>query len=364
MTRLIRKLVPKRYVRPFLVSAALLVVVLASMLWFLFFAPVGDGSNVCLVNCAKGAPLQRVAADMETRRIIRSARAFVFLARIKMADSRIQAGTYQVRDSMTLSEILRKMVAGEIYELRFAVPEGYSIYQLAELLESRKIFRKAEFMAACTDKGLLKEFGIPAGSVEGYLYPATYNITPSMKPEDCVRMMISLFEQASGDRVSSLFRKRGKERHEMVVLASLVEKEAMDPTERPLIASVFHNRLKKGMRLQSDPTAVYGVRAFAGNVTRRDILRKTPYNTYLINGLPPGPIGNPGPDALKAALSPATTTYLYFVAKKDGTHHFSETLDQHNKAVNKYLKAASVNGAGQGRRSEYRNDRPSLTGRR
>jgi len=125
---------------------------------------------------------------------------------------------------------------------------------------------------------------------------------------------------------------------DILTLASLIEKEAVIPAERPLIASVFFNRLKKNMPLQSDPTAVYGIRAFAGKISKKDILRETPYNTYSINGLPPGPIGNPGEDAIKAVLTPARTQYLYFVARKDGTHHFSTTLDEHNRAVEKYLK--------------------------
>jgi len=118
----------------------------------------------------------------------------------------------------------------------------------------------------------------------------------------------------------------------------MIEKEAVVPAERPVIASVFYNRLRKGMRLQSDPTAVYGVRAFSGKVTKADILRPSPYNTYLVDGLPPGPIGNPGDSAIESALAPARTPYLYFVAKQDGSHHFSTTLDEHNRAVQTYLR--------------------------
>jgi UPF0755 protein len=145
----------------------------------------------------------------------------------------------------------------------------------------------------------------------------------------------------------------------------MIEKEAVQPAERPLIASVFHNRLKKGMRLQSDPTAVYGVRAFAGNVSKQDIMRNSPYNTYRINGLPPGPIGNPGSQAIEAVLSPASTGYLYFVAKKDGTHCFSATLEQHNKAVQTYLRssAASITKTSQ-TVAGYRDDRQALAGGR
>jgi UPF0755 protein len=135
----------------------------------------------------------------------------------------------------------------------------------------------------------------------------------------------------------------GITRSQAVILASIIEKEAVVASERPLISSVFHNRLAKGMRLQSDPTAVYGIRAFAGTVTKQDIERLTPYNTYLITGLPPGPIGNPSKGAIEAALNPARTSYLYFVSKKDGTHHFSATLDEHNAAVYTYLKMNHTN---------------------
>jgi UPF0755 protein len=146
---------------------------------------------------------------------------------------------------------------------------------------------------------------------------------------------------------------------DILTLASMVEKEAVAPGERPLIASVFFNRLKKKMPLQSDPTAVYRLRAFAGKVSKRDLRHDSPYNTYKIGGLPPGPIGNPGSGAIRAVLNPATTKYLYFVAKMDGTHYFSTTLDEHNRAVNTYLKsrAAPVEGL-ENAVPEYRNDYP------
>ena len=148
--------------------------------------------------------------------------------------------------------------------------------------------------------------------------------------------------------------------HNPRALASIVEREAVVPQEKPIIASVFLNRLKKGMPLQSDPTATYGIRAFGGKVSGTDVRRDSPYNTYMINGLPPGPIGNPGAEAIEAVLQPAATGYYYFVAKKDGTHHFSLNLDEHNRAVQMYLKG----GASQAGSPEYKNDHPNITGRR
>lgn len=325
--------------------------------------PAG-GDTDYLIDCVKGAPLQRVAAGLERRGVIRSARAFVWLARLRGEDDRIKVGTYQVRGSMTPREILRKMVAGEVYAHRFAVPEGYSIYQLAELLEAREIFSRRDFLAACADRQLIRELGLPGPTVEGYLFPATYMITPAMKPAEVIRMMVTQFDRAYAGRFGAAACGQAAVRHRLVTLASLVEKEAVAASERPVIASVFYNRLKRGMRLQSDPTSVYGVRAFAGNVSSRDVRRKNPYNTYQIDGLPPGPIGNPGVEALQAVMAPARTPYLYFVAKKDGTHFFSTTLDQHNSAVTTYLKGAAGGPAAGKRATGYRNDDPSLTGRR
>jgi UPF0755 protein len=170
--------------------------------------------------------------------------------------------------------------------------------------------------------------------VEGYLFPATYNLSRTTTEEQLISQMVGQFRKVCGEAENG----GGLSRSETVTLASIIEKEAVSAEEKPLISSVFHNRLRLGMPLQSDPTAVYGVRAFAGKVTKSDISRPSPYNTYLKRGLPPAPIGNPGLDALKAALQPATTPYLYFVARQDGTHQFSRTLDEHNRAVVRFLK--------------------------
>jgi UPF0755 protein len=175
-------------------------------------------------------------------------------------------------------------------------------------------------------------------SVEGYLYPATYNLSRNWNEEQLISQMVAQFEKRYADVASAKGTIDGLSRHQIVTLASLIEKEAVASEEKPLISSVFHNRLRIGMPLQSDPTAVYGVRAFSGKVFKADIERHSPYNTYLIKGLPPGPIGNPGSEALQAALKPANTQYLYFVARQDGTHQFSRSLDEHNRAVTRYLR--------------------------
>ncbi|HTY21298.1 MAG TPA: endolytic transglycosylase MltG [Geobacteraceae bacterium] len=329
----------KRYRVPLLIFLALLIIVPSSIYCSYLATPAGKGKNIQVFDFGQGQSLKKIAATLEERKVIGSAAMFVLYARLHGDAGRLKAGYYKLSDAIAPVEILRRMVAGEVYVVRFTVPEGYSIYQIAELISERRLSDREAFLRECSSGPLLRELGIEGKSVEGYLFPSTYDITPGMAPADIIRLMARQFEMvyerffahpATGSRLS---------KREIIILASLIEKEAVKSEERPLISSVFHNRLHLGMPLQSDPTAVYGVRAFAGTVSKKDISRATPYNTYLIGGLPPGPIGNPGSGAIEAAINPAKTDYLYFVAKKDGTHFFSKSLEEHNSAVRRYLKS-------------------------
>lgn len=320
----------------------------------------GEGRTVRVVDFVKGNSLKKLADELEKGGIIGSSPLFTMYARMSGVSGKVQAGTYQFSDAMTPPEILHKLAVGDVFEKRFAVPEGYSIFQIAEMLDSRGYFNKEQFLKECRNRQLLKELGITGESVEGNLFPRTYNLLKVDDPAGLIRQMVSQFRKVYEEKFSALENSSRLSRNQIITLASIVEKEAVAPEEKPVIASVFLNRLKKGMPLQSDPTATYGVRAFSGKVSGKDVRRDSPYNTYVINGLPPGPIGNPGADAIEAVLKPATTGYYYFVAKNDGTHHFSAGLDEHNRAVRLYLKG----GAAQTRPPEYKNDRPNITGRR
>jgi UPF0755 protein len=289
------------------------------------------------VSFPAGSGIRKLATELKEAGIIRSSWHFILVARLRGESRRLKAGDYRFNDAMTTTAILHKVVSGDVDFRRFALPEGYSIYQAAELLEQKGYFKREAFLEKCSDPALLARLAVQERSVEGYLYPATYNLPKSGNEEDLIGQMVGQFNKAFAGLKGS-DGGAGLSRHEIVTLASIIEKEAVSTDEKPLIASVFYNRLRLGMPLQSDPTAVYGVRAFAGKVTRADVERRSSYNTYLINGLPPGPIGNPGADALKAALHPARTNYLYFVARRDGTHQFSRTLDEHNRAVARYLR--------------------------
>lgn len=316
-----------------IVSALLLV-------WYLFclFVPPGDGSRVQDISFPPGSGIRKLANELKAGGVIRSSWHFILVTRLRGQAHRLKAGDYRFNDAMTPTLILGKLVVGDVDFRKFALPEGYSIHQAAELLEQKGYFKRSSFLEKCQDPALLKRLGLSEQSVEGYLYPATYNLSRNGTEEQLIDQMVGLFEKKYAEIIRAAGGVTGLSRHQIVTLASLIEKEAVSSEEKPLISSVFHNRLRIGMPLQSDPTSVYGVRAFAGRVTKADIERQSPYNTYRIKGLPPGPIGNPGSDALQAALKPAATNYLYFVARQDGTHQFSRTLDEHNRAVARYLK--------------------------
>lgn len=307
--------------------------------WYLFcdFVPVGSGSNSRDISFAAGSGIRTLAQELKTEGIIRSSWQFILVARLRGVSKRLKAGDYRFTDAMTPADILRKLVNGDVDYRRFVLPEGYSMFQAAALLEQKGFFKKDAFLATCRDRSLLERLGIPGESVEGYLFPATYNLRRDEDEEQLITEMVAQFNKVYA-RLEEEVGKPALPRPEVVTLASMVEREAVASDEKPLIASVFYNRLHLGMPLQSDPTAVYGVRIFSGKVTKADIQRRTPYNTYLIPKLPPGPIGNPGAEAIRAVMSPARTGYLYFVARQDGTHQFSRTLDEHNKAVANYLK--------------------------
>jgi UPF0755 protein len=318
---------------------AIRVFLLICLLWYLFCFLIspGQGSVVCNISFPPGSGIRKLANELKAGGVIRSSWHFVLMTRLRGDAHRLQAGEYRFSDEMTPDMILKKIVSGEVDYRKFTLPEGYSMYQAAELLEQKGYFRKGAFLGKCRDKALLVRLGIKEESAEGYLYPATYNLSRGGNEELLLEQMIGQFNKVYAG-IQGLKSAGGFSRNEIVTLASIIEKEAVSADEKPLISSVFHNRLRIGMPLQSDPTAVYGVRAFSGKVSKADIQRPSPYNTYLKKGLPPGPIGNPGSDAVQAAMNPAKTDFLYFVARQDGTHQFSRNLAEHNRAVVRYLK--------------------------
>ena len=318
---------------------ALRVLLFVTLTWYLFCLIIspGKGLVVCNISFPPGSGIRKLANELKAGGVIRSSWHFVLMTRLRGEAHRLKAGEYVFNDNMTPDLILKKIVLGDADFRKFTLPEGYSMYQAAELLEQKGYFRKDDFLDKCQDRALLVRLGLKEYSAEGYLYPATYNLSRGGNEEQLLEQMIVQFNKAY-TAIKEGEGTRRYSRHEIITLASIIEKEAVSAEEKPIISSVFHNRLRIGMPLQSDPTAVYGVRAFSGKVNKADIQRPSPYNTYLIKGLPPGPIGNPGMDAVQAAITPAKTEFLYFVARQDGTHQFSKNLGDHNRAVVRYLR--------------------------
>lgn len=291
----------------------------------------------------KGCGLKSVAIELETRKLIKSKDLFIFWALLKGGSRDIKAGEYSLNQSMSPVTIFTILASGAVKTHPLTIPEGLAAEQIADILAQKCLVDKREFMALAMDINLAASYHIDGQSLEGYLFPDTYLLSRDMGARQIIDLMIKRF----WDIFSNL--KKGHETpmslREIVTLASIVEKETGLAEERPLIASVFLNRLKRRMRLESDPTVIYGLKDFDGNLTKKDLQSPSPYNTYRNRGLPPGPIANPGRESLKAVINPAQTDYLYFVSRNDGSHYFSTTLREHNRAVIRYQKRRrSVSG--------------------
>lgn len=285
----------------------------------------------------KGSSLTRVAKSLSDKKIIQYPRLFVKVGQLYGYEV-IKYGEYELRPSETYIEVLEKIVSGDNYKYEVTFVEGDHMYKYGEQLEEIGLATKKEFMDLVRDKKFIqKMLGEALPSLEGYLFPETYHFSKV----DGVRVIVTTMVRNFLEETKDInFQSTELSRHETITLASIVEKETGAPFERPLISSVFHNRMKKRMRLQTDPTIIYGILDQTGNevknIRKKDILAPTPYNTYVINGLPPGPIGNPGIESIRAAINPAQSDYLYFVSQNDGTHKFTKSYKAHLKAVKKF----------------------------
>ena len=290
------------------------------------------------VDIPQGASADKISEILENAGVIKSAKAFRYLVKFRKAGPRLKAGEQVLDANLSADEIIKALVQGRFKMYPVTIPEGLTMKEIASLMAAKGKADANEFLALCHDKEFIKTLDIGnEDSLEGYLFPETYNFRKTVTAREIIKAMVARFHQvwkkyAIKAQVNPL------SRHQIITLASIVEKETGAAEERPMIAKVFLNRLEKGMRLETDPTVIYGIQNFNGNLTRKDLKTEHPYNTYVIAGLPPGPIANPGEASIRAVLEPANVDYLYFVSKNDGTHHFSKTLKEHNRAVNKYQR--------------------------
>ncbi|MCK5098817.1 MAG: endolytic transglycosylase MltG, partial [Desulfobacteraceae bacterium] len=287
-------------------------------------------------NIKPGQNLSIISDNLQEKSIIKSSFYFKILVSYKESAKDLKAGEYMLSASKTPLQILSIITKGSVKLYKLTIPEGLNIKEIAQRVENAGFGTKDNFILLAESKIFAESMGIYQTTLEGYLYPETYFFPKNTPQKQIIKAMIKTFNKV----YTPEFRKRTIDIdfsiHEIVTLASIIEKETGAAKERPVISSVFHNRLKKGMRLETDPTVIYGIKDFNGNITRKDLRTWTPYNTYLIKALPPGPIASPGMMSIKAALYPSKTDYIFFVSKKDTTHKFSKTIKEHNKAVRKY----------------------------
>ena len=316
----------------------------AAWMWYGFAKPYqGFAAGGVFVEVPHGASRRHVAYLLEQNGVIRSALAFEIYAR-RHPKRTLQAGEYLFNHAMTGIDVFSKVANGEVFQQPFTVREGETIFDIARELEAGKFMPAGDFLYAAGDPSLVRDFAPGAQTLEGFLFPATYQLPRHPKASELAAEMVKKFKEqwkqiAATTTLPSTEAGDSEAKLRVVTLASLVERETPKRDERPLVAGVFENRMRKGMRLQCDPTVIYALERFGqynGTLTLKDLEFDSLYNTYEHAGLPPGPIGNPGEASLRAALQPARTDYLYFVANTQGGHFFGATLAEHNKNVVKY----------------------------
>lgn len=326
------------------------IIVLSPVYWFYSYGvlpgPGPAAGDEVRVSIPKGRGFHGVYQALVDSGVLVDDVRFGILASWRGVSKKLQAGEYIFRRPTTPAAVLDKLVEGSTLLHPLTFQEGLTMHQVAAELSRQGWGSQGELLALCRDSEFVASLGIQAPTLEGYLFPDTYYLSRGQDGRAVLRMMVERFfevekslekvglgpSQAAGSAAQNMTR------HEVVILASIVEKETGVAIERPQIARVFLNRLQRNMRLQADPTVIYGLGDFDGDLTRQDLRTPSAYNTYLLAGLPAGPIANPGKDSLQAVLHPADGNWLYFVARGDGTHHFSTNLKEHNRAVYQFQK--------------------------
>jgi UPF0755 protein len=324
----------------FAVPVLLLLLIGFSFSWFLFIPPSKTALSK-VVYIKRGMSLRKVSELLEKEGVIRNRLLFIGFASCLGKKSKIKAGEYEFNTRMLPMQVLDNLGKGQVKRHLVTIVEGTTLAQIGQLLGDLNIVGKDTFLQKTASKGFISSLGLPPSAVpslEGYLFPDTYYLIREMEPEEVIQIMVNQFKKTVGAELAVRTAHSTLSEREILILASIIEKETPLPEEKPLISAVFYNRLRIGMPLQSDPTVIYGIKNFDGNLKKEHLLRPTPYNTYVNPGLPPTPICNPGKDSILAALSPAAVPFLYFVSKNDGSHFFSSEIEDHNRAVWRYQK--------------------------
>jgi UPF0755 protein len=325
----------------FSATASLLVLVAflaAFELWLFLNTPGGKQMVPQVFTIDSGMSAAEIARLLHKGGVIADTRKFYLLCLLTKSGPKLQAGEYAFSSLSTPGHILDQIVQGKVLLHRVTVPEGSTLAEVASIIEEAGLASAKSVMDLAANRSCIHGLDLKTASLEGYLFPETYYFPRTQSERSILESMVRQFRLHFPAEWQEQARQRGLSIHEVVIMASIVEKEAVVDSERAVIAGVFFNRLRMHMPLQSDPTAVYDLPDFTGPITREHLQRRSPYNTYRNRGLPVGPICNPGASSIKAVLYPENVPYLYFVSNNDGTHRFSTTLDEHNRAVSLYRK--------------------------
>ena len=325
----------KGMVTPFLLTVLIISFSVIDLFHYAKYSAKADAPEKSVI-ISPGQDLRALSKQLAVEGIIAHPTKFKLFARIKGYDKKLKTGEYLLSGKMSPAAILQAIVDGKVRLYRLTIPEGYNLKQISKVVADSGLESESEFLKMATDAVFLEQEGIDGKTFEGYLYPDTYFFPKGVGAKKIIRTMVHRFWSVYTAEWQERTEDVGFSVHEMVTLASIIEKETGISLERPVVSSVFHNRIKMGMRLESDPTVIYGIEAFDGNITHKHLLTHTPYNTYTQKGLPPGPIANPGKPSIQAALYPADTLYVFFVSKGDGTHQFSTSITEHEQAVKLY----------------------------
>jgi UPF0755 protein len=291
------------------------------------------------VDIPRGSTASAISTLLEQEGLIRNARQFYWYVRfIRQADTQLRPGEYDLSPGQTPAQLVNKLIKGDVVTYRFTIPEGSNLKDIGRIIGQSGLVPEEELKALMWNREFARSLEIPDAQdhLEGYLFPDTYRFPKGVTARDLLKHLRQRAAKALTPEVVAAGAARNLTPHQILTLASIVEKETGAPKERPQISAVFHNRLQKGWKLQTDPTVIYGIPDYAGNITRKDLETPHPYNTYVIPGLPPGPIAAPGTAAIEAAVNPADVKSMFFVSQNNGTHIFCETLRCHEDNVRKW----------------------------
>lgn len=315
---------------------------LALVLCYNMYFPNHDSSEKIIFDVAPGDSFSKVSDKLILKKFVKNKKIFLFYTKVLGLEKKLKPGEYELNYNMSPSKIIQTLISQNSYARSITFIEGLNVYEVANILSREQLIDKEVFLNLTKDQIFIENLlGEKLNSLEGFLFPETYRIEKYMGERAIITMMVNNFLKVYA-RVNSTYNKYIRNRNDVITLASIIEKETGASFERSIISSVFYNRLRRGMKLQSDPTIIYGILMTTGihitNIRRRDITSQNEYNTYHIYGLPKSPIANPGEDSIRAVFNPADTKYLYFVSKNNGTHKFSKNYKEHQRAVNFYQK--------------------------